>query len=129
MTPIDVVEKWVLAAEAKDAAGVMSLMSEQVMVFPPFQDAPVRGRQEVMDVFGFFIQSTDDFQYGRNWTSEDGIALEFFATIDGQLLHGIDLLHLDESGLIIRFDILGRPFTSVEKLKQAREEAAVQSGS
>jgi hypothetical protein len=71
--------------------------------------------ESVSEVFG------PSFEYQRQWLSEDGHdwALEFTANIGASKykLDGIDLVKLDENGLIVEFRVLGRPPNAVSELK------------
>ena len=64
------------------------------------------------------------FTYGRQWLSDDGRewALEFSASVLGDkksTVHGIDLVSLNEAGLISEFTVLARPPNAVAALKTA----------
>ena len=70
----------------------------------------------VSEVFGA------SFQYGRQWLGSDGHewALEFTTEVGAgskKLLTGIDLVSLDEAGLIKEFTVLARPPNAVALLK------------
>ena len=94
---------------------------------PPTYFTPWTGKDEflmliaaVSEVFG------PSFKYGRQWISDDGKdwCLEFTAKIgddtDGKapLLHGVDLVKLDDKGNIVDFAVLARPPNAVSKLKE-----------
>ena len=72
----------------------------------------------VSEVFG------PSFKYHRQWLSDDGKdwCLEFTAKIGtdpkAPLLHGVDLVKLDDSGNIVDFAVLARPPNAVSKLKE-----------
>jgi hypothetical protein len=89
---------------------------------PPTYFKDWEGRDEFLhiiscvgEVFG------KSFTYGRQWVSPNGRdwALEFKANIgDTKLaIHGIDLVKLDEDGMIIDFAVLARPPSAVAELK------------
>lgn len=89
---------------------------------PPTYFKDWEGRDEFLhiiscvgEVFG------KSFVYSRQWVSPDGRdwALEFTANIGEKnlLIHGIDLVKLDEDGKIIDFAVLARPPSAVAELK------------
>jgi hypothetical protein len=99
-------------------------MAPDCIFRPPTYYKEWRGRDETMlllhcvsEVFG------KSFVYGRQWLSDDGRewALEFTANIgdSGKGLQGIDLVSLDEQGLIKEFTVLARPPNAVAELKSA----------
>jgi len=99
-------------------------VAEQCTFHPPTYFPPWKGRREFLmlvtaagEVFG------DSFEYNRQWLSEDGRewALEFSAEIGatGKKIEGIDLVSLDEHGLIQEFKVLARPPNAVSALKDA----------
>lgn len=71
--------------------------------------------ESVGTVFG------SSFEYKRQWLSPNGHewALEFTAKIgkSNKIIHGIDLVKLDENGKICEFSVLARPPSAVEELK------------
>ncbi len=42
--------------------------------------------------------------------------MEFFAEVDGEKLHGVDIVTINARGKILSFDILARPQSIVQKL-------------
>jgi hypothetical protein len=52
-------------------------------------------------------------------TDAPSVVLVFRATVDGKQIHGIDLLHFDEAGLIKEFTVMVRPQSAVQALSQA----------
>lgn len=89
---------------------------------PPTYFTPWEGRDEMLlllssvsEVFG------KSFKYGRQWISPDGHdwALEFTASIgdSNKSITGVDLIKLDDEGLIVEFTVLARPPNGVAELK------------
>ncbi len=83
----------------------------------------------VMRLFGVFMRTLEDFRYvgsyaGSGETSADGSEAEstvlvFRTAVDGQELHGIDLLHFDGEGLIKEFTAMVRPQSAAEAMGRA----------
>ena len=113
----------VLHGEADTAEAMASLrphMDPQCVFRPPTYYKPWHGRDETLlllgtvgEVFG------SSFEYGRQWLSDDARewALEFSAEVGGKSVHGIDLVSLNEAGLISEFTVLARPPNAVAALK------------
>lgn len=116
---MNIAETWVKAAMERDVDTILSLFSDSITVLPPFQDEPAVGPEEVLGTFGAFVEVTENFEYGRDWTSGNNSVLEFRATIDGKPLHGIDIITQDDEGKITQFEILARPYSAVGALRAA----------
>lgn len=115
----NIAQKWVEAAEARDAAAVAALLADDVLVMPPFLEEPVVGTKDTLKVFGAFVTVTEGFEYGRVWAQGDSAVLEFRATIDGKPLMGLDVIETDENGQITKFEICARPLSSIQALGEA----------
>lgn len=122
-----VIKEWVQAAIAKDGEKVLSLLSDSIVVLPPFQDGEVHGPKDVLATFSAFATVTENFQYGRSWHQDNSLVLEFSTSIDGAKLHGVDIIELDHNGKISRFDILARPVSAVQTLGKAVQKYLGQS--
>jgi len=110
---------WIAAANAKDGKALLALLAEDVVLNPPFQGEPIYGRGSVLATFAAFAAVTENFVYGRSWSSDSAVLLEFHADIDGEPIQAIDLLTLDAGGKIVRFDVMARPASSALALGAA----------
>lgn len=113
--------------EGADSATAMKILHHRVhpqAVFkPPTYYSAWTGRDEMMLLLGTVSEVFGtSFQYGRQFLSDDGRewALEFKAEVgsSGKTVHGIDLVSLDEDGLITEFTVLARPPNAVKALKE-----------
>ena len=60
-----------------------------------------------------------DFRYKREFIGDRDMILEFETRVGsptGPILHGVDVLTLNEQGLITEFAVLGRPLNAVQRL-------------
>ncbi|SDR21085.1 nuclear transport factor 2 family protein [Pseudovibrio sp. Tun.PSC04-5.I4] len=112
-------QNWIASAEAKDVKKVTALLAPEVVVYSPFLENEVKGIREVMAVFSAFSQVTKDFHYGRYWIRGGSAVLEFKARVGDADIHAADIVEFNEKGQIVRFDILGRPASSLTKLGEA----------
>ena len=69
-------------------------------------------------VLGTALQVFENFTYHREFASEDGlnVVLEFSASIGDRKLKGIDMIRFDESGKILDFEVMVRPFSGLQAL-------------
>ncbi|OEU91798.1 serine/arginine repetitive matrix protein 1 [Streptomyces abyssalis] len=126
------------AVEAGDHAALEDLFTEDVRFYSPVKFAPFEGRPMVMGLFGVLLRTFEDFRYvgrfeGSALTSTDGgeapaEILVFRATAGGKQIHGIDLLHFDEAGLIKEFTVMVRPQSAVNALGEAVLAGLVAAG-
>ncbi|MFI8345695.1 nuclear transport factor 2 family protein [Streptomyces sp. NPDC085639] len=122
-------ERFRAAVEKRDLSALEDLFTEDVRLYSPVKFTPFEGRPMVLGLFGVLLRVFEDFHYvgrfeGAAETSADGAqapaeVLLFRATVDGREIHGIDLLHFDESGRIKEFTVMVRPHSAVQALGQA----------
>ncbi|WP_405583115.1 nuclear transport factor 2 family protein [Streptomyces sp. NBC_01190] len=138
MTASTTVERFRTAMEKGDLAGFEELLTPDIRFYSSMRLQPTEGRDLVMGLFGVFVRTLEDFRYvgsytGSCETSADGSEAEsavlvFRTTVRGNELHGIDLLHFDEAGLIKEFTAMVRPQAAAEVLGQAVLEGLVADG-
>ncbi|MEV1054522.1 nuclear transport factor 2 family protein [Streptomyces sp. NPDC049887] len=117
------------AVEKRDLAALDDLFTADVRFYSPVKFTPFEGRTMVLGLFGVLLRTFEDFRYigrfdGTAETSADGSEapseiLLFRATVDGREIHGIDLLHFDESGRIKEFTVMVRPQSALRTLSEA----------
>ncbi|MFJ8569754.1 nuclear transport factor 2 family protein [Streptomyces sp. NPDC093514] len=122
-------ERFRAAVEKRDLSALEDLFTEDVRFYSPVKFTPFEGRPMVLGLFGVLLRVFEDFHYvgrfeGAAETSADGAqapaeVLLFRAAVDGREIHGIDLLHFDESGRIKEFTVMVRPQSAVQALGQA----------
>lgn len=138
MTASTTVDRFRTAMEKGDLAGLEELLTPDIRFYSSLKFEPTEGRDMVMGLFGVFVRTLEDFRYvgsyaGSCETSADGSEAEsavlvFRTTVRGKELHGIDLLHFDEEGLIKEFTAMVRPQSAAEALGQAVLEGLVADG-
>ena len=102
-----------------DESLIADLLSETVRFMPPTYFATWTGRAPVAAVLGHVGQVFKDFRYrrvmgeGRDW------ALEFQCRIGDLDAVGVDLITLDDDGLIAEFEVVMRPHKSIGALREA----------
>ena len=102
-----------------DDSRIAGLLAEEVRFLPPTYFATWTGREPVAAVLGHVGNVFSDFRYrrvmgeGRDW------ALEFQCKIGDLDAVGVDLITLDEDGLIAVFEVVMRPLKSIGALREA----------
>jgi hypothetical protein len=131
MTSLNVttVERFRVAAEKRDPGQLDDLFAEGARFFSPVKFRPFEGRSTVLAVFGVLLRRVfEEFRYvgelrgpAENAAGEttDSHILIFRAQVAGKQVHGIDLIQLDENGLISEFTVMVRPQSAVTALSDA----------
>ncbi|MFF5205069.1 nuclear transport factor 2 family protein [Streptosporangium sp. NPDC000396] len=117
------------AVEDRDLAAMAGLFAPDVRFFSPVKFTPFEGRPMVEALMGVLLRTFEDFRYvgqlqGEAEMGEDGVQTEshlliFRATVGGKRIHGVDLLQLDDQGLIKEFTVMVRPLSAVTALSDA----------
>jgi hypothetical protein len=102
-----------------DDTKIAELLAENVRFMPPTYYKTWTGRAPVAAVLGHVGKVFSDFRYrrvigeGRDW------ALEFQCKIGELDAVGVDLITLDDDGLIGEFEVVMRPYKSIGALRDA----------
>lgn len=126
---METADRFRAAVEKRDLTALSALFTEDIRLYSPVKFTPFEGKPMVMGLFGVLLRTFEDFRYvgefdGTSETSADGAAspsavLLFRTTVNGKEIHGIDLLHFDEAGLIKEFTVMVRPQSAVHALGAA----------
>lgn len=102
-----------------DDSSIAGLLAENVRFLPPTYWATWSGRAPVAAVLGHVGQVFSDFRYRRVMGAGNDWALEFECKVGDLDAVGVDLITLDEDGLIAVFEVVMRPLKSVAALREA----------
>lgn len=118
------------AVEREDIEAVSGLLAEDVAFHSPATFHPFLGRETVTKLLTLVLHTFEDFRYTDELEGQgEGVhALIFRAAIGGRELEGIDLLRLDEEGLIADFTVMLRPLSGLVPFAQAMGEKAAAAG-
>lgn len=128
------------ATTTGDLSGFSGLFLPDVRLYSPVSFKPFDGEEMVLGLLGVLVRTFEDFRYigtftGEAATSRDQDApaspadvLLFRAAVDGKEIHGMDLLHFDQTGLIKEITVMVRPQSAVQTLGQAVLRGLVEAG-
>jgi len=105
-----------------DAAKIAPLLAPDVTFLPPTYWATWTGREAVAAVLGHVGQVFTGFEYRRIMGSGPDWALEFQCKIGDLDAVGVDLITLDDTGLVANFEVVMRPYKSIGALRDAMNE-------
>lgn len=119
MTPAPI-QKWHTYLETLDAAALKDLLAEDVVFESPVVHTPQVGRPITMKYLlgAAAVLNNDSFHYEHEWFSPTGAVLEFVTEIDGIRINGVDIIHWNEAGKIVRFKVMVRPLKAINLLHQ-----------
>ena len=102
-----------------DDSKIVELLAEDVQFLPPTYWKTWTGREPVAAVLGHVGQVFSDFRYRRVMGDGNDWALEFQCKIGELDAVGMDLITLNDDGLIQLFEVTMRPYKSVGALREA----------
>jgi hypothetical protein len=104
--------------EARDAAAVRAAFAPDVVLSSPIITMPFQGRDEVGDLFEVILEVVGPIHYLAEIPGDPHV-LSFRTDVKGTELEGVDLLHLDNEGLIREITVLLRPFPGIAAFLKA----------
>ena len=113
------IERFFLAIKSNNADELMSIFDDNIIFKPPTYWKDWQGKEVVARVLSHVGSVFKNLEYRRVLCSGSDYFLEFNCNI-GQLdATGVDMITLDDRGLIKNFEVVLRPYKSVGELKKA----------
>lgn len=101
------------------------ILADDVRFMPPTYWKTWTGREPVAAVLGHVGRVFSDFHYRRVMGEGKDWALEFQCKVGDLDAVGVDLITLNEDGLIEQFEVVMRPYKSVGALREAMNAAVM----
>jgi hypothetical protein len=115
------IERWREIVANQNAAGVESLLAEDVVFHSPIVDTAQVGKavtqQYLAAAFAVFGQA-GSFRYVREVVGERDAVLEFLVEIDGASVNGVDMIQWNDEGKIVEFKVMLRPLKALKVMHQ-----------
>ncbi len=102
-----------------DETLIHELLAEDVRFMPPTYYSTWTGRAPVAAVLGHVGQVFTDFRYRRVMGDGNDWALEFQCKVGDLDAVGVDLITLNDDGLIQQFEVAMRPHKTIGALREA----------
>lgn len=102
-----------------DESLIQELLAEDVQFLPPTYYSTWTGRAPVAAVLGHVGQVFSEFRYRRIMGDGKDWALEFQCKVGELDAVGVDLITLNDDGLIQTFEVAMRPYKTVGALREA----------
>jgi len=116
------------AVEAADIDAASQLLAPDIVFHSPVTFHPFVGRDTVTKLLTLVASTFEQFRYIDELEADGAHALIFRASVAGKELEGIDLLRIDENGLIADFTVMIRPVSGLMPFAQAMGEKAQAAG-
>jgi hypothetical protein len=108
------------AVEARDIDAMVDALAPDVQFHSPVAHTPFAGREAVRVLFTALLETFENFEYTDELEAGDGThALIFRAYVGDKQLQGLDLMRLNDEGLIQEFTVMIRPASGLMALGQA----------
>ncbi|MQA63937.1 MAG: nuclear transport factor 2 family protein [Actinophytocola sp.] len=126
------------AIESGDFAGAVELFADDVRFFSPVKFTPFEGKPVVGALFKVLARTFEDFRYvgqlagrgeeGPGGPEVDTHMLHFRTVVNGKQVEGMDLIQLNDDGLISTFTVMIRPLSSLMTVSDAIHAGLVADG-
>ena len=116
------------AVEAKDIEGMTAALAPDVVFRSPVVYRPYEGRNAVAKVLEAVTHVFEEFEYAQRFEDDGGAALIFRAKVGDREIDGLDLLRLDDDGLVSELTVMVRPMSGLNALATAMAEQLERMG-
>lgn len=123
------VQKFREAVESGDFAAGTALFTEDITFYSPVKFTPFEGIHVVTALFKVLGRTFEDFRYvgdypgrdvvGLDGPEDDSHILHFRTVVNGKQVDGIDLIHVNDDGLIDTFTVMIRPMSAMQTVSEA----------
>ncbi|HWX95529.1 MAG TPA: nuclear transport factor 2 family protein [Solirubrobacteraceae bacterium] len=114
--------------ESGDIAAAEALFAQDIVFHSPATFHPFVGRDTVIALLRIVAETFEDFRYTDEFEADGAHALIFRAAIGGREIEGLDLMRVDDDGLIADFTVMLRPISGLVPFAQAMGEKVAQAG-
>ncbi|WP_420317381.1 nuclear transport factor 2 family protein [Ekhidna sp.] len=114
----EVLSNWHEVVKNQDAKLLKSMLDKGAIFHSPILFKPQTGRKKVMVYLLAAAKMFEgsNFHYVKEVINEREAVLEFNAEIDGIHIDGVDIITINEEGLITEFKVMVRPLKAIEKV-------------
>jgi hypothetical protein len=109
-------DRWHNIVFKRDMQDLQTMLAENVVFRSPYLWQPYHGRQAAWLILTTVSAVFQDFAYHRELIDGNNWALEFSARVGDLSVKGIDLIRLDDDGLIVEFEVFIRPANGLKAL-------------
>lgn len=118
------IRRWHEVAEARDVAGLDTLLAEEAVFESPVVHTPQVGKAITARYLAaaFKVLNNEAFHYPNQWFGERSAVLEFATEIDGITVNGIDMITWNDQDRITHFKVMIRPLKAISLVHEKMRE-------
>ncbi len=113
------IKDWRSAVDADDHGKITSMLADEISFYSPVIYKPSSERVYIEQVLKFVAESIENFHYIDEFEQPGGCALVFAGSVGDLRVEGIDLIKLNDEGLITELKVMLRPLNTVMLLAQS----------
>ena len=113
------IERFFLAIKSNNADELASIFDDNIIFKPPTYWKDWQGKEVVARILSHVGSVFKNLEYKRVLCSGSDYFLEFSCNIGQLNATGVDMITLDDRGLIKNFEVVMRPYKSVGGLRKA----------
>lgn len=113
---------------SRDLDGLVGALAPDVVFRSPVVYRPYEGREAVGKLLEAVTRVFEDFTYAHCFEADGRRALIFTARVGDREVEGLDLLQLDEQGLVSELTVMVRPMSGMHALAAAMRDELVRMG-
>lgn len=123
------IETWHRLASTQDAAGIVALLSDDVVFYSPVVHTPQVGKEITTKYLtaAFDVFFNESFHYVAETYHGNQAVLEFEVELNNIKVNGVDMISWNDQQLITVFKVMVRPLKGVNMVHQLMMERLSQS--
>jgi ketosteroid isomerase-like protein len=112
---MDAIAQWHEVVESGDPALLDALIADDAVFHSPAVHSPQQGKAITIKYLtaAMRVLNNGTFRYLGEWRGGNKAVLEFVTELDGLTVNGVDMIWWNESGRIIGFKVMVRPFKAL----------------
>lgn len=116
-------ELWHEIIKERDPERLDQVLADDCVFHSPILHTPQKGK----DLTKFYLAGAmmvfnDSFHYVKEVVTQEHVVLEFICDIEGIIINGVDILTLNEDGMIKEFKVMIRPLKAIELMHTKMRE-------
>lgn len=125
-----VIEHWHEIVATRDRGALDELLDDDVVFQSPAVHTPQHGKALARRYLEAALQvlGSRHFRYVGEWSGDRSAVLEFETVVDGLQVNGVDLIHWNAAGRIVRFKVMIRPVKALQAVIPRMVEALQRAG-
>jgi hypothetical protein len=110
------IRRWHAMLETRDFSGLDTWLADDAVFQSPAVHTPQAGKAVVKAYLlaAGHVLGNATFRYLDAWYAPRSAVLEFQCSVDGLEINGIDMIHWDEQGRVVRFKVMIRPLKALQ---------------